>query len=188
MLKDTGRTLISYAIESALAAKVTTVIVASDSDEILEEAATLGATPHKLQKEHTNGTSRVLEASESLDSEHDVIINFQAKEPQMRPEDLTRLSEGLRFRQSWQWVTFSAPLTEDERHMRSVVKVAVSTIGDALYFSRAPLAGALKHVGVYAFKRLIMPKLKDIPDSYLAMKENLEQLTWVDFGWKGGVV
>lgn len=187
LLKDTGKSVITYTIENALSADLHKVLVASDSKEILKEALKAGADCFLSKKDHINGSSRVAEAALSLSSDFDVIVNLQGDEPSIKKEDIQRLANYIRD-SYWGWVTFASPLNEDEKYMRSVVKVAVSKRDEALYFSRAPLGGALKHVGVYAFKRSFLQRLKDIKQSYLALEEDLEQLNWIEEGWNGGVL
>jgi 3-deoxy-manno-octulosonate cytidylyltransferase (CMP-KDO synthetase) len=84
--------------------------------------------------------------------------------------------------------TLACPLeTEQELHSRDVVKVVLDLEGNALYFSRAAIGslnGALRHVGVYAYRRTALEAIVSLPQSPLEKAESLEQLRAMQHGFR----
>ncbi|MEA2339871.1 MAG: 3-deoxy-manno-octulosonate cytidylyltransferase synthetase, partial [Thermoanaerobaculia bacterium] len=77
---------------------------------------------------------------------------------------------------------------DDEPQSRDVVKVVTALSGDALYFSRSPLAGAQRHVGLYGYQTPVLKALASLPPSPLELAESLEQLRALQNGFKIRVV
>jgi len=85
--------------------------------------------------------------------------------------------------------TLATPIeTDDERQSRDVVKVVTALSGDALYFSRAPLAGAQRHVGMYGYQTGVLRALASLAPSPLELAESLEQLRALQNGFKIRVI
>jgi len=85
--------------------------------------------------------------------------------------------------------TLAAPIESDEEwQSRDVVKVVTALSGDALYFSRAPLAGAQRHVGIYGYQTDVLRALAALAPSPLERAESLEQLRALQNGLKIRVV
>ena len=110
------------------------------------------------------------------------VVNLQGDEPLLEPEILSRtvrayLESGLPCG------TLAVPLKEEEASQADVVKVVSTPAGRALYFSRAPLAGAWHHVGVYLFKRPAALTFAELPPGRLEQAENLEQLRLLENGF-----
>ncbi|HEX2123056.1 MAG TPA: 3-deoxy-manno-octulosonate cytidylyltransferase, partial [Thermoanaerobaculia bacterium] len=84
--------------------------------------------------------------------------------------------------------TLACPFGSDEEfHARDIVKVAVDVEGNALYFSRAAIGSreaALRHIGVYAYRRSALERFVALPPSRLEAAESLEQLRALEHGLK----
>src|SRR5207248_11748997 len=78
--------------------------------------------------------------------------------------------------------------TDDERQSHDIVKVVTALSDDALYFSRAPLAGAQRHVGMYGYQTGVLKTLASLAPSPLELAESLEQLRALQNGFKIRVV
>jgi len=183
------------------------VVLATDAHEILERARELGLEALLTRAVHTSGTDRVHEAWLALaraGERAEVVVNVQGDEPELDPRDLAALVAAFgdaRVRAA----TLAAPLEDPALCARpNVVKVVVDRNGDALYFSRAPIpadghAAAesgpgtnktihRRHIGVYAFAPAALEQFCALPRGVYEMRENLEQLRWLEAGEKMRVV
>jgi len=132
---------------------------------------------------YKDGTSRVAALAATLNLE--CVINLQGDEPTVKPEDLLRLAEFMRTHHEYYMVTLAAPFGFGQNYDdRNLVKVT-SAGYRALYFSRAPIEGAMKHVGVYGFHCPIPPRDEQSP---LTIAEGLEQMFWLESGVRIGVL
>lgn len=187
MLKETGKTLLQHTYEAALSAtKPEGVIVASSDEEILREVKNFGGRTYQTRPEHMNGTSRVAEVAASLGDDIGIIVNLQGDEPLIKGRSLDLLISSLE--ENYEVATLvSNFLSIEDRHNPSVVKAAVS--GEkALYFSRAPLRGAMKHIGVYGYSKQFLLKFQNLAVTPLAKAENLEQLCFLEEGFTIGAI
>ena len=74
----------------------------------------------------------------------------------------------------------------------NAVKAVLDKKGYALYFSRATIpydrsgkdSSFLKHLGIYAYRRKFLMELPKLRASLLENREKLEQLKWLDNGFK----
>src|SRR3981189_3725427 len=77
----------------------------------------------------------------------------------------------------------------------NVVKTVLDFDGNALYFSRSPILWLrdsaahiqvrhLKHLGLYVFQRDALLEYPTLPQGELERIEQLEQLRWMENGWK----
>ena len=168
--RDTGRYLFEHTVRNAeRAVDVERVVLATDAEEIVAAARSVGITALSTSPDHPSGTDRIHEAYQALGEAYDVVINVQGDEPELPPGDLDLLI-GAFADPDVEIATLCTPVgTRAEALSASVVKVVRDTRGDALYFSRsaipsfehpsrpprpgAPgLAAVLRHVGVYAFR------------------------------------
>jgi 3-deoxy-manno-octulosonate cytidylyltransferase (CMP-KDO synthetase) len=108
-------------------------------------------------------------------------LNVQGDEPFVGDDLIAPLVERLRAGAAI--ATLAAPLDPGRLHERSSVKVVRDASGHALYFSRAPIPGEL-HLGLYGFSRQALAAVADLPRGRLAAAEDLEQLTWLEAGWR----
>lgn len=171
------------------------VWLATDDERIEEKAASLGVPFVHTKKEHQSGTDRVREAVNILNLSKDAVIaNIQGDEPFIRREMLEKLLEPFQAADC-ESSTLGVALDEEKDKDRILssnqVKIALAQNGEALYFSRSPIPFArdevrkapyIGHVGVYAFKRVILEKMAELPPSPLEQTEKLEQLRLLENG------
>ena len=199
LLAETGLPLFAHtASQVRRCDAIERVLVATDGEEVLEWGTRLGIEVVMTDAGHASGTDRVREAVEQLDEDFDVILNVQADEPDVEPEDLERLIRAFEC-ESVQAATLATPLlSADDLASPHVVKVTRDAQGRALYFSRAPIpcrshardadratAGAplaLRHVGVYAYRPEALSRFCSLGKGVLEVAENLEQLRWLEAG------
>jgi 3-deoxy-manno-octulosonate cytidylyltransferase (CMP-KDO synthetase) len=189
MLRDiTGQPLVGrvYAAVRACSA-LADVIIATDSDEIMEVCQNNGWKAQMTSPQHRSGTERVQEISNSVEA--DVYLNVQGDEPLTRPEQITSLIEIMRD-PAVLVGTLKTAAAEVDVANPSAVKVVTDTAGKALYFSRAPIPfdrdntnpRYFKHLGFYGYRKSALDRFINWPESFLEKSERLEQLRFLENG------
>jgi 3-deoxy-manno-octulosonate cytidylyltransferase (CMP-KDO synthetase) len=170
------------------------LVVATDDTRIASAARGWGAAVEMTSPACASGTDRVAEVARSR-PQAQVILNLQGDEPELETGAVTRLVATMRADDTIAMGTI-AHREPDLAAMASenVVKVVLDEHGFALYFSRADLAGAshggpaLRHAGVYAFRRELLLQFASWPPGKLELAERLEQLRAVERGVRIKVV
>lgn len=163
------------------------VIIATDSDEIMQVCRRNGWNARITSASHRNGTERVHEISNSVVA--DVYVNVQGDEPMTRPEHIAALLDVMKTPEV-QVGTLKTTATMAEINNPNVVKVVTDAAGRALYFSRAAIPfdreGAshrcFEHLGVYAYRKPALDRFCSLPESSLERVERLEQLRFLENG------
>src|SRR5262245_61622602 len=190
-----GKPMLQHVRGRARAARgIDELVVATDDERIASAARAWGASVEMTSTSCTSGTDRVAEVARKR-SHAQVILNLQGDEPELETGAVTRLVETMRADDAIAMGTI-AHHEPDLAAMASenVVKVVVDNAGFALYFSRADLAGAshggpaLRHAGVYAFRRALLLEFASWPLGNLELAERLEQLRAVERGVRIKVV
>lgn len=184
-----GRPMLQHVWERARAARgLDELVIATDDDRIADAARGWGAAVERTRSDHASGTDRVSEVA-GRRPQAGIVLNLQGDEPELETEAVSALVEAMRADDSVRMGTIAhhepdaALLASDE-----VVKVVLDAAGFALYFSRADLAAgskggpALRHAGVYAFRRDLLLEFASWPPSALERAERLEQLRAVERG------
>jgi 3-deoxy-manno-octulosonate cytidylyltransferase (CMP-KDO synthetase) len=163
------------------------VMVATDSDEILQLCQQRGFHARLTSASCRNGTERVHEISKSIAA--DVYVNVQGDELLARAEHITALL-GLMEDSETQVGTLKTPATADDIKNPNAVKVVTDKNGRALYFSRATIPhdrdgikpAYSKHLGFYAYRKAALGRYAEWPESPLEQSERLEQLRFLENG------
>ncbi len=189
MLREiAGKPLVGWVYEAARAARdLTDVLIATDSDEILEVCRKHGWGSRLTSSKHRSGTERVHEISNTLAA--DVYVNIQGDEPLVRPEQISTLLEVMRDPQV-QVGTLKTRCPREEVQNPNAVKVVTAPDGRALYFSRATIPfdrdaaspPYFKHLGLYAYRKAALDLFVGWPESALEQSERLEQLRFLENG------
>jgi len=190
-----GKPMLQHVFERAKAARgIDALVVATDDERIADVARGFGAEVEMTTSALTSGTDRVAEVARRRPS-FGVVLNLQGDEPELDGEAVGRLVQAMRDDPSIRMGTLAHH--EDEPSSlaaEDVVKVVVDGSGFALYFSRADLARgsrggpALRHVGVYGFRRDLLLEFAGWPAGDLEKAERLEQLRALERGVKIKVV
>ena len=201
-----GKSMIQRVYEQASQAKcLSKVVVATEDQRIVDHVKSFGGHVVMTSPDHFSGTERVFEAyelikgveSESINLEQDYIINIQGDEPFLVAEQINELGTILdgKVEIASQIIPCSDnAILFDERE----AKVIVNTNQEAIYFSRhvlpyfkgIPQEEWHKHhtyyrqVGMYAYRADILKKITQLPVSGLETAESLEQLRWIENGYK----
>jgi 3-deoxy-manno-octulosonate cytidylyltransferase (CMP-KDO synthetase) len=194
----TGKPLIQHVYERVMRARlVQRVIVATDDERIRDAVNTFGGEAVMTRRDHPNGTSRIAEAVVLLKCEASIIVNVQGDEPEIEPSLIDLAIETLVNHPECAVATLASPFasTEDPSNP-NIVKVVIDRQERALYFSRAQIpfvrdqksdqeqSPALKHVGLYVYRREFLPKYVALPETPLERAEKLEQLRMLEHGYK----
>ena len=163
------------------------VIVATDSQEILDLCRQRGWLARLTSSSCRSGTERVHEVSQSVPA--DVYINVQGDEPMARAEHINSLIE-LMKEPAVQVGTLRTPCAAPDINNPHAVKVVTDASGRALYFSRATIpydrdrtgTRYYKHLGFYAYRKVALDRFVALPESSLEQSERLEQLRFLESG------
>jgi len=188
LLEICGRPLIVHVYDAVRSCGLLDeVIVATDSDEVLEVCRRNGCTARMTSSTHRSGTERVHEISDSVKA--DIYINVQGDEPLTRAEHIAGLLEIMRDSAA-QVGTLKTPCADAEIDNPNAVKVVTGADGRALYFSRATIPydrdGSrpryFKHLGFYAYRKAALDLFVRLSESPLERLERLEQLRFLENG------
>lgn len=201
LLPLAGRPMIQWVHERAHAANPAEVIIATDDARIATAAGRFGADVAMTAATHPSGTDRIAQvARERGWGDADIVVNVQADEP-LIPSALIGQVARLLDAHAWADVaTLVTAISSTEEFLDpNVVKVVAGAQGRALYFSRAPVpwdrdgaalgptqmsfAGALRHIGIYAYRVAALHRLTALPPSALELRERLEQLRALEHGF-----
>jgi 3-deoxy-manno-octulosonate cytidylyltransferase (CMP-KDO synthetase) len=167
--------------------RASAVYVATDDDRIEQHVRGFGGNVLRPDGDFQTGTDRIAAALRLSGDAYDVVVNVQGDEPLIDIGNVDELVD-LLARNATEMATMACPLaTDEEFEARDVVKVVVDDRSNALYFSRAPLGSretALRHIGVYAYRREALEELVTLPQSPLERAESLEQLRALQHGFK----
>jgi 3-deoxy-manno-octulosonate cytidylyltransferase (CMP-KDO synthetase) len=189
MLREiAGKPLIGIVYEAVRSSPLLEqVIVATDSDEILQVCRQHGWNAEMTSSHHRSGTERVHEISERVMA--DVYINVQGDEPLTRPEHIATLLAVMQD-PSVPVGTVMTPTFAEDIPNPNAVKVVADASGRALYFSRATIPfdrdgtrpRYFKHLGLYAYRKTALDRFVTLPESSLEKGERLEQLRFLENG------
>ncbi|HEY8130626.1 MAG TPA: 3-deoxy-manno-octulosonate cytidylyltransferase [Thermoanaerobaculia bacterium] len=180
-----GVSLIQRVYERAKRAqRASAVFVATDDQRIADHVAAFDGKVVQPRGDFHSGTDRIAAALDLLGEEFDQVVNVQGDEPLIDSESIDRVIESLQTTDA-DMATLACPLESDqELQSRDIVKVVQALDGTALYFSRAPLPGAQRHIGLYGYQTQVLRRLASLPPSPLERAESLEQLRALQNGFK----
>ena len=198
LLRDTGMSVLEHTYRAACRAqRPEAVWIAAADDEIAREAQAIGACVQRTDPEAPSGTDRVAEVARDLEGV-DIIVNVQADEPEIQPEQIDQVVELLERDATASMSTLAVPIRSPERlRDPACVKVVFDRSGRAIYFSRAAIPYAREwddrlldhdpptfwqHLGIYAYRREFLLELAKLPRSPLEAIESLEQLRVLQHG------
>lgn len=193
-----GKSMIQRVYEQVSKAQsVSKVVVATDHREIFDHVQAFGGEVCMTRESHVSGTDRCYEALKQQTEKFDYVINIQGDEPFIQPAQIDLLASKLNG------VTEIATLvkaltTKEELFNPNLVKAVVSKNHEALYFSRSAIPHIrntpdeswlskhtfYKHIGMYGYRSDILEQLTKLPVSSLEKAESLEQLRWLENGFK----
>ncbi len=181
-----GRPMIQWVWELAAAAVPREDIFVVTDDRRIEEAVlAFGGQAIMTSAELASGTDRIWAGLK--DRAWDVVINVQGDEPLLPPEMIQTLARKF-TEPGVQMATWAHALVEEDLPQPNLVKVLTNAKDQAIYFSRFPIpfsrqnfrevagAKALRHVGIYGYRREALQAFCQEPPAWLELAESLEQL------------
>ena len=192
-----GKTVIRRAYDQATAIW-DEAYVATDDERIYQAVEQFGGRAIMTRTDHKSGTDRIEEAAEKIGTQADVIINIQGDEPFIQQSQIETLMH-----------LFDDPTTQigtlgkrfetiEAVQNPNSPKIVTDKRGFALYFSRSMIPYIrgkqqgewlqhfpfLKHLGLYAYRREVLREITLLPQSPLEIAESLEQLRWLENGYR----
>lgn len=172
--------------------------VATDDERIFQAVKEFGGQVVMTRTDHQSGTDRIQEAVEKIGSKADVVVNIQGDEPFIhisQIETVCRLFEDNQTQIATIGKLFSDMEAADSPNSP---KIVTDRHGFALYFSRSVIPFVrgqehaawinhypfLKHLGIYAYRRTVLAEITKLPQSALEQAESLEQLRWLENGYR----
>jgi 3-deoxy-manno-octulosonate cytidylyltransferase (CMP-KDO synthetase) len=196
-----GKPLIERVIERCLQAKALSEVIVATDDERIRMVAQRLCRVAMTRQDHPSGSDRIAEVAEAESC--DAVLNIQGDEPLIDPNVINAVARALD--KSGISTAASRITNRADYENPNVVKVVVSHLGEALYFSRRTIpyvrdaaSGSvdeqlaafpfLKHLGIYGYQREILLRLVKLPISALERAEKLEQLRALENGFKIAVL
>ncbi len=194
-----GRPLVVRVMENAARIPGVDRLVTATDDERICAAVTAAGFEAVMTGRHGTGTERVGEVAAADPA--DIVVNLQGDEPLLEPGAVTALLDHLRGHPETDIATCGHRFSgADTWRDPNAVKVVCGAGGRALYFSRAPIPGnfpgrepdghtaALRHVGIYGFRRAALERFLAMEQGVLEAREGLEQLRALEAGMTISVV
>ncbi|MDB5125367.1 MAG: kpsU [Mucilaginibacter sp.] len=193
-----GKSMIRRVYEQAKkCADLTEVIVATDDKRIFDHVKDFGGVAVMTSTDHQSGTDRCAEVALSY-PQYDVIINIQGDEPFIDPEQVSKLISCFKSPDTQIATLIKKVQTEQELFNPNSPKVLVNKRSEAIYFSRSPLPYIrgqeqqnwlnhftyFKHIGIYGYRADVLQEITKLTVSALEKAESLEQLRWIENGYR----
>ena len=199
LVEINGKTMIRRVVEQAMQSTLLQrVIVATDDLRIEEEVRSFGAEVWMTSAEHPSGTDRCAEVVRAMGSsvrEDAVIINIQGDEPFIDPAQIDTLCSCFQNENVEIGTLVRRFSNTDDILNPSMIKVVRDINGYGIYFSRLPipferdtevinLEAHFQHIGLYGYRASTLLKIAALETSFLENTEKLEQLRWIENGYK----
>lgn len=178
------------------------VCVATDDERIESAVKAFGGNVVMTSDRHRSGTDRCYEAYTKIGKGYDIIVNIQGDEPFIHPEQIQTLKACFEDH-TVQIATLVKPFRPDDDFETALFnantpKVVLNKNNEAMYFSRSiipyvrgknykewlPSHTYYKHIGLYAYRASALKEITSLPQSPLEQAESLEQLRWLENGYK----
>src|SRR5690606_1129526 len=173
------------------------VVVATDDQKIFDHVTSFGGMAVMTHDRHPSGTDRCYEAFTLLGEPFDYVMNIQGDEPFIQPRQIDTLADTLDGQTE---IATLVKRTADEEELSNPgeVKVVLDRTGTALYFSRTAIPYIhnapkgqwvdkhvfYKHIGLYAYRADVLKAITKLPVATLEKAESLEQLRWLEHGYR----
>ncbi len=196
-----GKSMIQRVYEQ-VQSTVDQLYVATDDGRIYDTVKSFGGHVVLTSEEHRSGTDRCYEAFQKVGNDIDVIINIQGDEPFIQPEQIELLKNCF-SETTTQIATLVKPFDKNGDFEQTLFnpntpKVVLNNQSEAMYFSRSIIPYIrgeqhtewlkthtfYKHIGLYAYRSDVLKEITALPQSTLELAESLEQLRWLQNGYK----
>lgn len=192
-----GKTVIQRVYEQA-SSVLEEAYVATDDERIFNAVESFGGRAVMTRADHKSGTDRIEEAAEKIGTDADVIINIQGDEPFIQKSQIETIMQLFEHTETQIGTLGKRFETIDAALNPNSPKIVTDLQGFALYFSRSIIPFVrgqeqavwlekypfLKHLGLYAYRREVLREVTKLPQSPLEIAESLEQLRWLENGYR----
>ena len=201
LLDIAGKPMVVRVAEQAAKSGASNIVIATDFEPIISVAEAHNFKAMMTRVDHASGTDRIAEVAQLLGWHDDeIVVNVQGDEPLIDPNLITQVAQHLANSQDAVMATACHPIYDEASLLNpNIVKVVINSLGNALYFSRAPIPyprdelhknkiQAHRHIGIYAYRVGFLKKYAQLTVTELEKIECLEQLRVVYHSYKIGVV
>ena len=190
-----GVPMVVRVAQRALQSNASAVVVATDSQQVMDACASFGVAAVHTRADHVSGSDRLAEACALLDlDDAECVVNVQGDEPLIEPALIDAVAGLLQQRSDCAMSTAAHAIdTLEDLRNPNIVKVVLDARHTALYFSRSPIPAArdyadqawwkvgslqppLRHVGIYGYRVGFLRQFPALPQAPLEQLESLEQL------------
>lgn len=194
-----GKTMIQRVYEQAKKANsLSEVVVATDDERIAQHVQSFGGNVVMTSENHQSGTDRCFEAIEKFEINADVVINIQGDEPFIQPEQIDLVASCFSLKETELATLVKKISTNEELFNPNTPKVLLNSNKEAIYFSRQTIPHIrgkeqndwlkqhtfYKHIGIYGYRTDVLATITQLKQSNLELAEALEQLRWLENGYK----
>lgn len=177
-------------------------VVATDDQRIFDAVQAFGGKAVMTSTSHRSGTDRCYEALQKMgEDKYDVVVNVQGDEPFIQPSQLETIRQCFDD-SATDIATLVKPFADDTTfellENPNSPKVVVNSRMEAMYFSRSVIPyfrgkdknewlknhKYYKHIGLYAYRTTVLHEITSLPQSPLELAESLEQLRWLENGYR----
>lgn len=193
-----GKSMLQRVFEQAKKSKtLSEIIVATEDQRIVDHANTFGAKAILTSAHHPSGTDRCFEAYQIYNKHFSYVLNIQGDEPFLDPNQIDEICQACDG-QIEIGTQMTVCTSQDFLTDRGEVKIVLNHNNEALYFSREPIPHLrnvnvndwsshfkyYRHVGTYVYRTDVLEKISKLSTSSLETAESLEQLRWLQNGFK----
>jgi 3-deoxy-manno-octulosonate cytidylyltransferase (CMP-KDO synthetase) len=193
-----GKSMIQRVYEQVKKSSLQKVVVATDDQRIYDHVTTFGGEAVMTGTHHASGTDRCFDALKQVNEKFDYVINIQGDEPLINPEQINELIDVLKPGDV-ELATQMIKVNDYETLFNmGEAKIVLNKHSEALYFSRSVIPfiknidkkewhlhhNYYRHVGMYAYRTDVLQTITELPVSLLEKAESLEQLRWLENGFK----
>lgn len=199
-----GKPMIQHTYLSAKKSKLLDkVIIAVDDEKVFQVVKSFGAEAYMTPKDCASGSDRIAFVAEQI-PDAEIIVNIQGDEPFIKGKMIDQAIEPLWIDKKVNLSTLARRITNvEEMKSPAVVKVVFDYHNYAMYFSRSPIpfvrdartnlekvqsADIFKHIGLYVYRRETLLKFTTLKPTDLEQIEKLEQLRFLENGFKMKIV
>lgn len=194
-----GKSMIRRVYEQASTAKsLSAVVVATDDARIADHVREFGGNVVMTSDKHQSGTDRCQEAIQAFRPDAAVVVNIQGDEPFIHPESIEKVCSCFNDFSTQIATLVKVVQNDEELFNTNVPKVILNKQMEAVYFSRQTIPHLrskkesawlnshvyYKHIGIYAYRTDILSRITALSPSSLELAESLEQLRWIENGYK----
>ena len=192
-----GKYVIQRVVEQ-VGAVLDDVYVATDDERIYHTVTSMGAKAVMTRPDHQSGTDRIAEALEKIGGNFDVVVNIQGDEPFIQKSQIETVVACFNDADTQIATLGKKFATIEEAKNPNSPKIILDNRSYAMYFTRAlapyirgkeesqwiDVYPFLKHIGLYAYRTEVLREVTKLPQSPLEIAEGLEQLRWLQNGYK----